>query len=230
MAASRSTGSSLPPIASPADVARRSSTTGSAATSAGGLGGDPSEQAPIAIDEIAPRPDAPDEDGRALLEADHQALGQADVDVRGSHRRQLDAVPPRAVRCGARRGCRRGRPRAPARRRPDRCTRRLRGAGRGTRRSRHWRHRRSRPPATQHRQQGAGADRRQPGRGPSDGAGAADRRFRVRLARRRPGRRAADRRSLGHRGRSDGRRCVAGRAACRSRASSTMRRHTSVKL
>ena len=66
----------------------------------------------------------------------------------------------------------------------------------------------------QHREQRPGPDRRQAGRGAPDGAGPADGRLGVRLARRGPGRRcAADRRALGHRGRSLGRRWR-GRAAC----------------
>ena len=199
----------------------------------GGLGlvlAQPCEQASVGIDEVASCPDPPDEDRRALLEADDEALRQPDGDIHsldgrqvgepgldrpGAQPEQVLALDPfeRAVDVGG------VGERCPfedhVSEREGRCVRdAVDGAGR-----------------QQHHEEGACPDRRQAGRGTPHRSRPADGRFGVWLARRWSGRRSpAGRRALGHRGRSVVCRCVSGRAAKRSRASSTIRTHTSVKV
>ena len=191
----------------------------------------PREQLPVGVDEIAPGADLPDEDRRALPQTHREGVGQADRYVRRANGRQL-ADPRLERRCHEREQVR------AARLLEHGADRGLVGEGGALdlrvrvaerRRLGHAVHRRRRQEDHQDR---AGPDRGQPGRGAPDRPRSAGRRP-DRSPHGRPDRRGTTRRrprAQGHRGRSPVPSFVAGRAAWRSSASSTMRTHTSVNV
>ena len=110
------------PTDRPADAARRSSMTGSAAASSGGFVAEPREQVARRVDEVPPRADLPDEDRLALLERDRERVRQLDLDPGPRDRGQLAEPALPAAGCRAGTGSRRGRSRGLPRRPSRRCT------------------------------------------------------------------------------------------------------------